>query len=181
MSAAAPRRRRRQAEQTEERRTISDIAITFSLIGAPLNMIAAGATREAGFGGIDFLEFAIARAPTFIGTATILLLLGKYLLPRTSGASPLVDFSAPARALIERYGMEDGGHRLRARLARRAAEAGGRALQADGAGRGGMRVCRQHRDRPRHLGMVNGGCGVRGVGGVAAAGTMRLAFERMDQ
>ena len=86
-----------------------------TLIGAPLNVIASNTAADAGYGHIGFFEFAVAGIPMLLGTAAIILLFGRRLLPERSGASLPSDFSAHAQTLVEHYRIEDGVHRLRVR------------------------------------------------------------------
>jgi di/tricarboxylate transporter len=86
-----------------------------TLIGAPLNVIASNTAAGAGYGYIGFFEFAVAGIPTLLGTAAIILLFGRRLLPERSGASLPADFSAHAQTLVEHYRIGDGAHRLRVR------------------------------------------------------------------
>ena len=86
-----------------------------TLIGAPLNVIASNTAEGVGYGHIGFFEFAVAGIPMFLGTAAIILLFGRWLLPERSGASLPSDFSAHAQTLVEHYRIGDGAHRLRVR------------------------------------------------------------------
>jgi di/tricarboxylate transporter len=86
-----------------------------TLIGAPLNMIASNTAEDAGYGLIGFFEFAVAGIPMLLGTAAIILLFGRRLLPERSGSFLPADFSAHAQTLVEHYRIEDGVHRLRVR------------------------------------------------------------------
>jgi di/tricarboxylate transporter len=86
-----------------------------TLIGAPLNVIASYTAAGAGYGHIGFFEFAVAGIPMLLGTAAIILLFGRWLLPERSGASLPSDFSAHAQTLVEHYRISDGTHRLRVR------------------------------------------------------------------
>jgi di/tricarboxylate transporter len=86
-----------------------------TLIGAPLNVIASNTAEDAGYGPIGFFEFAVAGIPMLLGTAAIILLFGKRLLPERSGSALPADFSAHAQTLVEHYRIEDGAHRLRVR------------------------------------------------------------------
>ncbi len=90
-------------------------ATMLTLIGAPLNVLASQAAEGAGFEPIGFFEFSIAGVPIFLGTAIIIMLTYKWLLPSTSGPSLPRDFSEHATTLIEQYRIEDGLHRLRIR------------------------------------------------------------------
>ena len=90
-------------------------ATMLTLLGAPLNVIASNVAAEAGFGGIGFFEFAIAGIPMLIGSAVIMVLTQRFLLPHRNGDSLPPDFSAHAQNLVEHYRIEDGLQRLRVR------------------------------------------------------------------
>ena len=86
-----------------------------TLIGAPLNVIAFDAAREAGYGGIGFFEYAVAGVPIMLGSFAIMFLTQRFLLPHRNGANMPADFSRHAATLVEHYRLEDGMHRLRLR------------------------------------------------------------------
>lgn len=86
-----------------------------TLIGAPLNVIAYDAAREAGYGGIGFFEYAVAGVPIMVGSFAIMFLTQRFLLPHRNGANMPADFSRHAATLVEHYRLEDGMHRLRLR------------------------------------------------------------------
>jgi di/tricarboxylate transporter len=73
------------------------------------------AAEDAGLQGFGFFEFAIAGIPLVLGTGAIIVLLGRYLLPKRNGESLPSDFSRHARTLVEQYRIADGLHRLRVR------------------------------------------------------------------
>jgi di/tricarboxylate transporter len=85
------------------------------LTGAPKNFLVSEALEDAGFKGFGFAEFAFIGVPLFAGTVLIILVLGKYLLPRESGVRLPADFSRHAQTLVEHYGLLDGLFRLRIR------------------------------------------------------------------
>lgn len=85
------------------------------LTGAPKNFLVSEALEDAGFKGFGFTEFALVGVPLLAGTVLIVLLLGKYLLPRQTHAVLPADFSGHAQTLVEHYGLEDGLFRLRIR------------------------------------------------------------------
>ncbi len=90
-------------------------ATMMTLIGAPLNVIASASAAEAGYGGIGFLEFAVAGIPMLAGSIVIMMFTQRRLLPHRNGDSMPADFSQHARTLVEQYRIEDGMHRLRIR------------------------------------------------------------------
>lgn len=90
-------------------------AAMLTLLGAPLNVIASYAARDAGYGGIGFFEFAVAGVPVFVGSVIIMVLTYRFLLPSRNGDSLPPDFSNHAQTLVEHYRIEDGLHRLRVR------------------------------------------------------------------
>ena len=90
-------------------------ASMLTLLGAPLNVIAANMAKDAGYGGIGFFEFAIAGIPIFLGSVVVMLLTQRFLLPHRNGELLPADFSAHAQTLVEQYRLEDGLHRLRVR------------------------------------------------------------------
>src|SRR5262245_56807538 len=55
-----------------------------TLIGAPLNVIAFNMAPGAGYEHTGFSEFAVARITMLLGTAAIILLFGRCLLPECS-------------------------------------------------------------------------------------------------
>lgn len=86
-----------------------------TLLGSPVNVIAATEADEGGFGHIGFFEWAIVGVPQLAGTIAITVLLGRRLLPERRSASLPADLSAHAQTLVEQYRLEDGLHRLRVR------------------------------------------------------------------
>src|SRR5262244_186212 len=86
-----------------------------TLLGTPVNVIAATQADEAGVGHIGFLEWALLGIPLLAGTIVIVLLFGRWLLPNRRSQSIPADFSAHAQTLVEQYRLEDGLHRFRVR------------------------------------------------------------------
>jgi di/tricarboxylate transporter len=86
-----------------------------TLLGTPVNVIAATQADEAGVGHIGFFEWAVLGVPQLLGTIVITVLLGKYLLPERRSQSLPPDFSAHAHTLVEQYRLEHGLHYLRVR------------------------------------------------------------------
>jgi di/tricarboxylate transporter len=86
-----------------------------TLLGTPVNVIAATQADETGVGHIGFFEWAVLGVPLLVGTIVITVLFGRLLLPdRRSQAIP-ADFSAHANTLVEQYRLEDGLHYFRVR------------------------------------------------------------------
>ena len=86
-----------------------------TLLGTPVNVIAATQADEAGVGHIGFLEWSVLGIPLLAGTIAIVLLFGRWLLPERRSQSIPSDFSAHAQTLVEQYRLEDGLHYLRVR------------------------------------------------------------------
>jgi di/tricarboxylate transporter len=86
-----------------------------TLLGTPVNVIAAGQAEEAGVGQIGFFEWAVLGVPQLLGTIAIVVLLGKSLLPERRSQSIPADLSAHAHTLVEQYRLEAGLHYLRIR------------------------------------------------------------------
>src|SRR5262249_7031173 len=86
-----------------------------TLLGTPVNVIAATQADEAGVGHIGFLEWSVLGIPLLAGTIVITLLFGRWLLPDRRSLSIPSDFSAHAQTLVEQYRLQDGMHRLRVR------------------------------------------------------------------
>ena len=79
-----------------------------TLLGAPVNVIAAAQAAEAGVGHIGFFEWSVLGVPLLAGTIVITVLFGRLLLPERRGQSIPSDFSAHAQTLVEQYGLHDG-------------------------------------------------------------------------
>lgn len=86
-----------------------------TLLGTPVNVIAATQAEEAGVGHIGFFEWAVLGLPLLGGTILITVLFGRSLLPERRGHSIPADLSAHANTLVEQYRLEDGLHHLRVR------------------------------------------------------------------
>jgi di/tricarboxylate transporter len=84
-----------------------------ALTGSPVNVLVSEASRDAGYGGFNFFEFALVGVPLLVGTMAIIVLFGEKLLPFRNGASMPADFSRHAQTLIEQYGLSSGVFRLR--------------------------------------------------------------------
>lgn len=84
-----------------------------TLLGSPVNVIAAIQAEEHGAGHFGFFSWALLGIPQLLGSIVIVLVLGKRLLPvRTSDTIP-ADFSGHAHTLVEHYNLEHGLHQLR--------------------------------------------------------------------
>lgn len=86
-----------------------------TLLGTPVNVIAASQAEEAGLGHIGFFEWSVLGLPLLAGTIVITVLLGRFLLPERRGNSIPADLSAHAYTLVEQYRLEDGLYHLRIR------------------------------------------------------------------
>src|SRR5215469_11318130 len=84
-----------------------------TLLGSPVNVIAATQAEAAGVGHIGFFAWSILGIPQLVGSIIIVLLLGKKLLPYRRSESIPEDFSAHAHTLVEHYNLEHGLHQLR--------------------------------------------------------------------
>jgi di/tricarboxylate transporter len=86
-----------------------------TLLGTPVNVIAATQADEAGFGHIGFFQWAVLGIPLLAGTVVITILFRRSLLPERRGKSIPADLSAHAQTLVEQYRLEDGLHHFRVR------------------------------------------------------------------
>jgi di/tricarboxylate transporter len=86
-----------------------------TLLGTPVNVIAATQADEAGVGHIGFFEWSVLGIPLLAGTIAITVLFGRRLLPERRSRSLPVDFSAHAQTLVEQYKLDDGLHQFRVR------------------------------------------------------------------
>jgi di/tricarboxylate transporter len=86
-----------------------------TLLGTPVNMIAATQADEAGVGHISFFEWSVLGVPLLAGTIVITVLFGRRLLPERRSQSIPADFSGHAHTLVEQYQLEDGLHHFRVR------------------------------------------------------------------
>jgi di/tricarboxylate transporter len=86
-----------------------------TLLGTPVNVIAATQAEEAGVGHFGFFDWAIVGLPLVAGTIAITLLFGRHLLPERRSQFIPADFSGHAHTLIEQYQLEDGLHYFRVR------------------------------------------------------------------
>ena len=86
-----------------------------TLLGTPVNVIAATQAEEAGVGHIAFFEWAVLGVPLLAGTIVITVLFRRSLLPDRRSQSIPPDFSAHAQTLVKQYRLEDGLHHFRVR------------------------------------------------------------------
>ncbi|UPG72076.1 SLC13 family permease [Roseomonas gilardii subsp. gilardii] len=86
-----------------------------TLLGTPVNLIAATQADEGGAGHIGFFEWAVLGVPLLAGTIVLTLAFGRSLLPERHGQSIPADFSAHAETLVEQYRLDDGLHYFRVR------------------------------------------------------------------
>ena len=86
-----------------------------TLLGSPVNVIAASAADAAGSAPIRFFEWSVVGLPLFGGALFIILVLGPWLLPKRKSNSLPADFSQHASTLVEHYRIADGVYRLRVR------------------------------------------------------------------
>src|SRR5262249_27138480 len=86
-----------------------------TLLGTPVNVIAATQADEGGVGHIGFFEWSVLGIPLLAGTIVATVLFGRSLLPERRSQSIPADFSAHAQTLVEQYRLEDGLHHFRVR------------------------------------------------------------------
>lgn len=86
-----------------------------TLLGTPVNLIAATQADEGGVGHIRFLEWAVLGIPLLAGTIGLIVLFGRSLLPERRGRSIPPDLSTHADTLVEQYRLDDGIHYFRVR------------------------------------------------------------------
>ena len=86
-----------------------------TLLGSPVNVIASSAADAAGGPPIRFFEWAIVGLPLFAGALFIVLVLGRWLLPKRDSSALPADLSQHAHTLVEQYRITDGVYRLRVR------------------------------------------------------------------
>lgn len=86
-----------------------------TLLGTPVNLIAATQAEEGGAGHIGFFQWAVLGVPLLTGTIVLTVMFGRSLLPELRGQTIPADFSAHADTLVEQYRLDDGLHYLRVR------------------------------------------------------------------
>lgn len=88
-----------------------------ALTGTPVNVLVLDASLDAGFGGFNYFEFALAGVPLVIGCILIAVFFGERLLPERESAAIPPDLSRHARTLVEQFGLTEGLTRLRVHAA----------------------------------------------------------------
>ncbi|MDL2408849.1 SLC13 family permease [Rhizobium calliandrae] len=83
-----------------------------TLLGSPVNVIAATQAEEMGVGHIGFFEWSVLGIPQLVGSIIIVMLFGKRLLPDRRSESIPADFSGHAQTLVQHYNLEHGLHQL---------------------------------------------------------------------
>ncbi|MEZ0170737.1 SLC13 family permease [Microvirga sp. TS319] len=83
-----------------------------TLLGSPVNVIAATQAEEMGVGHIGFFAWSVLGIPQLIGSIIIVLWLGKRLLPERRSEALPADFSGHAHKLVQHYNLEHGLHQL---------------------------------------------------------------------
>lgn len=86
-----------------------------TLLGTPVNAIAAAQAGESGIGYIGFFDWALLGVPQLLGTIAIVVLLGDRLLPERVNSSLPADLSRHAETLVEQYRLGEGAVLLRVR------------------------------------------------------------------
>jgi di/tricarboxylate transporter len=83
-----------------------------TMLGSPVNVIAATQAEELGAGHIGFFAWSVLGIPQLIGSIIIVIFLGRRLLPERQSESIPTDFSGHAHTLVQHYKLEHGLHRL---------------------------------------------------------------------
>src|SRR5262249_58560541 len=83
-----------------------------TLLGSPVNVIAATQAEEMGAGHIGFFEWSVLGIPQLIGSIIIVIWLGKRMLPERTSESIPADFIDHAQTLVQHYNLEHGLHQL---------------------------------------------------------------------
>lgn len=109
-----------------------------TLLGSPVNVIAATQADEAGVGHIGFFEWSILGVPQLIGSIVIVVLFGRRLLPERRSETISADFTEHAHTLVEHYRLEHELHRLR--VPNTSPLVGGKRTGVDLTGYAGVRV-----------------------------------------
>ena len=79
-----------------------------TMLGSPVNVIAATQAEEFGAGHIGFFAWSVLGIPQLIGSIIIVIFLGKRLLPERQSKSIPADFSGHAHTLVQHYNLEPG-------------------------------------------------------------------------
>ncbi len=83
-----------------------------TLLGSPVNVIAATQAEEMSAGHIGFFEWSVLGIPQLVGSILIVIWLGKRLLPERRSESIPADLSGHAHKLVQHYNLEHGLHQL---------------------------------------------------------------------
>ena len=83
-----------------------------TMLGSPVNVIAATQAEEFGAGHIGFFAWSVLGMPQLIGSIIIVIFLGQRLLPERKSESIPADFSGHAHTLVQHYNLEHGLHQL---------------------------------------------------------------------
>ncbi|MHC2999139.1 SLC13 family permease [Microbacterium sp. HJ5] len=75
------------------------------LTGTPVNIIVSEFAADNGGRAFGFFEFAVVGVPLLAGTVIVVLLFGRSLLPRRTGAMMPVDLARHARLLRTQYAL----------------------------------------------------------------------------
>jgi di/tricarboxylate transporter len=84
-----------------------------TLLGSPVNVIAATEAQDAHVGHIGFFEWAWLGVPQLAGAIVIVVLLGNKLLPERRSESIPADLTGHGHTLVEHYGLDHDLHQLR--------------------------------------------------------------------
>ncbi|MGZ4453790.1 MAG: SLC13 family permease [Nocardioides sp.] len=79
-----------------------------TLLGSPVNVIAATQAETSGAGHFNFFAWALLGIPQLIGAILIVIWWGDKLLPVRQSESMPADFSGHAQTLAEHYDLEHG-------------------------------------------------------------------------
>lgn len=83
-----------------------------TLLGSPVNVIAATQAEDAGVGHFGFFSWALLGIPQLAGSILLIVFLGRRLIPERHSESIPSDFSGHARTLVNQYRLEDSLHQL---------------------------------------------------------------------
>ena len=86
-----------------------------TLLGSPVNVIAATQVEEMGAGHFGFFEWSVLGLPQLIGSILIVIWFGKRLLPERQSEVIPADLSGHAKTLVQHYNLEHGLHQLAVR------------------------------------------------------------------
>ena len=83
-----------------------------TLLGSPVNVIAATQAETSGAGHFNFFAWALLGIPQLLGAILIVIWWGDKLLPVRQSESMPADFSGHAATLVQHYDLEHGLHQL---------------------------------------------------------------------